>query len=184
MVCFVYDSVFFGDSFYISCCFGFVMVRTKGSKNKHGYHLSAKAYNQRVLAPLKDGKHSAFFNKIVLREKNDPKYGEELAGLKLEFWKRTNNSPALALLDLASELYAFIEAERLRHVEKGDGFLSKDVITATKSLVDIMKELSRVSMVSADKKLEFLQGKNLDDLSFEIDNSEGKKNDDGGGLSD
>ena len=160
----------------MSVCFVFVMSRHKGQKS--GYTMSVKAYNQRVLAGLKNGKHSKFFNKIVLREKNDPKYGEELAGLKLEFWKRTNNSPALALLDLASELYAFIEAERLRHVEKGEGFLSKDVLTATKNLVDIMKELSRVSMVSADKKLEFLQGKNLDDLSFEVEDSN-KNNDEG-----
>ena len=140
------------------------MARPKGSKNKHGYKMSDKAWNQRVLAPLKSGEHSKIFKEIIAKEL-DGKYGDEIAQLKLEFWKRTSSSPALALLDLASELYSFIQVERLQHPDKP---ISKNVVSATKSLVDIMKELSRISLVSADKKMEFLQGRDLDDLSFSV----------------
>ena len=144
------------------------MGRPKGSRNKRGYKLSLEAWNQRVLAPLKKGSFSKVFNEIVEREVSDSKFGEELKRLKLEFWKRTANSPALVLLDVASELYSFIQLARLKSVEDGRGVLNKQLVSATKALVDVLKELSRISLVSADKKIEFLQGKSLDDLSFEV----------------
>jgi len=142
------------------------MPRPKGVKNKKGYTMSPAAWNQRVLAPMKKGSYSKIFNTIIEKEAKDPQFGEDLKRFKLEFWKRTANSPALALLDIASELYAFIELERSKSVSEGDGVLNKSVLQATRALVDIMKELSRVSMVSADKKAEFLR--DMDKLEFEI----------------
>lgn len=154
------------------------MGRPVGSKNKNGYRMSLAAWNQRVLAGLKDGSHSRVFNEIVKREVDDPVWGEEFKRLKLEYWKRSASSPLLALNDAASELFAYIELWRLKHP---DALLSKEVVQATKILADVLKELARASVVSADKRFEFLQGKDLDDLSFDLPDKEGVREHGGSG---
>ena len=146
------------------CCMG----RRKGCVNRDGYRLSVAALNERFLAPLKDGSHSVVFERILDRELADPEFGRQLRGLKLEFWKKTANTPMLVILDVASELYAFIELERLKHAGESGwvGVLDPKILSATKILADLLKEASRVSEVSADKKVDFLIRK--DDLEFDV----------------
>jgi len=144
------------------------MGRRKGVGNRNGYKLSLAALNERFLAPLKDGSHSVVFDRILNKELDDPVVGAQLRGLKLEFWKKTANTPMLVILDVASELYAFIELERLKHAGEAGwvGVLDPKILSATKILADLLKEASRVSEVSADKKVDFLIRK--DDLEFDV----------------
>ncbi len=125
------------------------MARPKGSKNKDGYTMSAKAYHQRVMAPMKHGENSALYQAIIERKDLSPEHKEILANEKIRIWKKFD-TPAVMLMDEYAQFKTMMNVKML----EGEDPTSKDMRECMKLLLDISKEINRLTHVSADKKME------------------------------
>jgi len=121
--------------------------RPVGSRS--GYTVSPSAWHQRVV-----NNHNRFGGGRVYREvvKGLGLSGEHevlLEEERLACWKRFQ-TPALMLMDEYVNLKGLVHAKLLAGADP----TGKDLIAMSKLLLDISKELNRLTSVSADKKFE------------------------------
>ena len=141
--------------------------RPKGAKNKKPYPMSAAAYNQRVMANInRHGKESSQIYQAVMKEQGlTPEQVEMLNKDKIAIWKKFD-TPSIMLMDE----YAFFKTMINAKLLKGQDPTGKETRECLKLLLDISKDISRLSTVSADKKYEAFT-KNFstsDEIEFEM----------------
>ena len=111
--------------------------------------MSPQAYHQRCVAPLKDGKQSLIVQEIINKLDLPPEQQKLLSDEKMLIWKRFQ-TPALMLMDEYANFKTLVNAKMLKGVDP----TGKDIRDCLKLLLDISKEINRLSTVSADKKFE------------------------------
>lgn len=121
--------------------------KPKGTKNS--YTQSPATYHQRCMAHLKDGKDSNIVQYIINKKGLTEEETQVLSQERVKLWKNMQ-TPVLLLMNEYSDLKTLINLERMRNEE----ILSKDVLKASELLLNIAKEMNRLTTVSADKKME------------------------------
>ena len=127
--------------------------------------MSSDAIDVRRQAALNRTGKSYIIDKAIQDSGLSESQKEALAAERKELWRKLS-SPALLLTDEYAEIKTLINIKRLQ----GGDYLSKDLITASKLLLDISKEINRLTQVSADKKVDLLS-RNFngdDDIVFDI----------------
>jgi len=137
--------------------------RPLGSKNVNGYNLTPAAYDARINNPMKHGNDSKLFSEIIKRQELTGPEQEILIEEKINIWKRFN-SPVLMLMDEYSQYKTLINSKLL----KGEDPTGRDIRESLKFLLDISKEVNRLTQVSADKKADIFS-KNVYGSDFEVE---------------
>ena len=140
--------------------------RKKGSKNLDGYKMSPAAVEQRRQQMYKLNGKSFIIEQAITDSKLSKEQKDSIRLERLDMWKKLS-SPVLLLTDQYAEIKTLIDIKRL---EDGE-YLGKDILSATKILLDISKEINRLTQVSADKKIDLIS-KNFnadDDLTFDVE---------------
>lgn len=151
------------------------MARPKGSTNKNGYKMTPAAYNQRVAAPMKHGERSAVMKSIVDNFGLSEEKKRVLEDQQIQLWKDMS-TPAMLLMKEYSFFRTMIDAKMLAGADPTD----KDIISSMKLLLDISKEVNRLTQVSADKKVDVL-AKNFnnpdkEDVVYDIGDDDAETN--------
>jgi len=138
--------------------------RPKGAPNKKPYPMTSAAYHQRSIAALKHGKKSTIFNQIIKQQEglNDAQQ-KALEEFRLDLWKKFD-TPSLMLMDEYATFRTLVAAKQLSTTDA----TSKDIRECLRLLLDISKEINRLSTVSADKKFDAFT-KNAYDDDFEME---------------
>lgn len=143
-----------------------MMTRPKGVPNKNGYTMSNMALDQRRQNALKINGKSYIIDNAIKDSSLTSDQKEAIQFERKEIWRKLS-SPAILLADEYAELKTLINIKRM---ESGE-YLSKDLLSASKVLLDISKEINRLTQVSADKKIDLIS-KNFnaeDELTFDVD---------------
>ena len=123
--------------------------RPPGSKNIDGYKMSPSAIEQRRVNAANINGKSYIVDRVTegmeLSEEDKTFLKEE----RVRLWKKLS-SPVLLLADEYAELKSYINLKRI----KDKDILGRDVLAASKILLEIAKEVNRLTQVSADKKLD------------------------------
>jgi len=139
------------------------MGRPKNAKNKNGYAMSALALQQRIAANLKEGGHSktlkAILNNMGMSEENQ----KELEIAQIQIWKDMQTPVALLTKEYAF-FRSILDAKMMSGVDPTD----KDIMNCMKLLLDISKEVNRLSQLSAKDKVDVLS-RNWSDGDIVID---------------
>jgi len=142
------------------------MPRPKGSKNLKPYPKNAATLHQRTVAPLKSGKYSKFVQNVIEKQGLTPQETEVLSLERQELWKKMQ-TPVIMLMDEYVDLKTLIQA---RQLSKDGEILGKDVLSASKLLLDISKEINRLTQVTNKDKFEAYTRSfsESDELEFEV----------------
>jgi len=146
------------------------MGRPKGSKDKkqRGYTMSAEAWHHRVCAPLRSGNSSKIMDAVFENLGVPDDKRELLIERKMDIWKRFQ-TPVLMLVEEYTNLKVAYEAKLL----VGSDPSSKELLNMTKVLLEISKEINRLTQVSANKKFEAFTKKfdseGSEDLIIEVE---------------
>lgn len=146
------------------------MGRPLGKKS--GYTVTPAAYHQRSVAAMKTGETSAIMQQIIGKEELTPEQTELLAQERLSLWKKMQ-TPAIMLMDEYIDLKTMINAKLIN----GKMDISHKEYTAlAKLLLDISKEVNRLTQVSADKKMEVFDkgwsGDDVVDVEFDLEDDD------------
>ena len=129
------------------------MARHKGDMDKKprvGYTMSPSAYNQRAVNAANIHGKSAIIDKVIDNSEDlSPENKILLKEERTRLWRKLS-APVLLLTDQYSEIKTLINLKRL----EGKDVLGKDLMTASKLLLEISKEINRLTQVSADKKMD------------------------------
>lgn len=109
--------------------------------------MSPATQHQRSVAPLKHGNTSRVMAEIINQQEVSPQHKEILAQERLDIWKKFQ-TPTLMLMDEYANFKTLVNMKML----KGEDPTSKEFREWGKFLLDITKELNRLTQVSADTK--------------------------------
>jgi len=121
--------------------------RPKGTTGTK-YTMSPAAHAQRMDAsPMV---RDQMFKEIIQRQEGmTPELQKQLEARKLQIWKQFN-TPALMLIDEYARFKTLVEMKQLQSKDP----TNKEIRECLRLLLDISKEVNRLSTVSADKKFE------------------------------
>lgn len=144
--------------------------RPVGSKDsyKRDYTMTPSAWHQRVLASMKDGNSSkvlnAIFNNIGISETNKAIIEEE----QLKRWKLLGTPTAL-LMSEYNKWATIIDAKLVSGLNPTDS----EILQASKHLLDLAKEINRLTQVTAKDKLEVFSkrfdSENAEDIVYDVE---------------
>ena len=125
--------------------------RPKGSKDsyKRNYTVTPAALEQKRVNMANINGKSYIIDKVIQDANLSDEQQLVLKEERTQLWKKLS-SPVLLLTDEYAEIKTLINLKRV----KGEDVLSKDILSASKLLLEIAKEVNRLTQVSADKKLD------------------------------
>lgn len=121
--------------------------------NKNGYTVTPEAYHQRVANNVQrfGYKTSKIYKEIMDKQGLTPDQMKKLEENSLAFWKEMQ-TPALMLAKQLDEYKTFLYAKMMQGMDP----TSKDVREWGKLMLELTKEINRLTQVSADKKMDVM----------------------------
>jgi hypothetical protein len=117
--------------------------RPNGAKSSYTV---TPAVMQRIYASLPQNR-TKFIEKVIATQGLTPEETKQLSDLRMDLWK-TLGSPTLLLMTEYTDLKTLIMAKQM----KGGEILGADILQASKLLLDISKEMNRLTTLSAKDK--------------------------------